>query len=53
VKAMVLAMAARVGESAFGHAWRKTGEVLDVLIPIALTAALAVGAASILFGFAH
>ena len=53
MKAMVLAMAARVGESTFGRAWRKTGEVLDCVIPIALTVTLAIGAASILFGFVH
>jgi len=49
--AMVSAAAARVGESAFGRAWRKTGDVLDCAIPIVVTAALAIGAAAILFGF--
>ncbi len=53
MKALVIAMAARVGESAVGRGWNKAGEVLDVVIPIAVTAALAVGAGAILFGFAH
>jgi hypothetical protein len=51
--AVVSAVAARVGESAFGRAWRKTAEVLDMVIPIVLTAVLVIAAASILFGFAQ
>ncbi len=50
MKAMVLAAAARVGDSAFGRGWNRAGEILDVVIPLALTAVLVLGAASILFG---
>jgi hypothetical protein len=49
--AMVSAAAARVGESAFGRAWRKTADVLDCVIPIALAAVLAAGMALVLFDF--
>jgi hypothetical protein len=49
--ALALAMAARVSDSAFGQAWRKTGEALDIAIPLVLAAALVAGAASVLFGF--
>jgi hypothetical protein len=53
MKALVTAMAVRVSDSAVGRGWNKAGEVLDAVIPIALTAALAIGAAAILFGFAR
>ena len=53
MKAMVLAAAARVGDSAFGRGWSRAGELLDVAIPLALTAVLVLGAAAILFGFAQ
>ncbi len=36
MKAMVLAMAASVGESAFAQWWRKAGEMIDVVIPLVL-----------------
>lgn len=49
--AMVSAVATRVGESAFGHAWRKTGEVLDCVIPVALLIVIAGAVAALTFGF--
>ena len=49
--AMVSAVAARVGESAFGHAWRKTGEALDCVIPVALLIVIVAAVAALLFGF--
>jgi hypothetical protein len=51
MKALAIAMALRVSESAVGRGWNRAGEILDVVIPLLLTAALAIGAASILFGF--
>jgi hypothetical protein len=49
--AIVSAMATSVGESSFGQWCGKARDVIDCAIPIALTMALAVGAASIIFGF--
>jgi hypothetical protein len=51
--AAVSAMVARVGESAFSRACRKTGDVLDCAIPIALVVALAIGSGWIAIGFVH
>ena len=53
MKALAIAMAARVGDSAVGEAWRKTGDMLDIVIPLVLAATLVVGTASVLFGFVH
>lgn len=51
MKAMVLAMAARVGDSAFGRSWSKAGDVLDKVIPVALLILIVVVAGAIMFGF--
>ena len=51
--AMVSAIAARLGESAFAQWWHKAGAVLDCVIPIALTAILAAGTGVVLFGLPH
>ena len=51
--AVVSAMAARVGDSVIARWWRKAGDVLDCVIPIALAATLAIGWGSVLFGYAH
>jgi len=51
MKALAIAMATRVSDSAFGQAWRKAGDALDIAIPLVLAAALVVGVASVLFGF--
>jgi hypothetical protein len=48
--AAVSAMAARAGESSFGQWCGKVRDVIDCAIPITLTIALAVSAASIIFG---
>ena len=53
MKALMIEMAGRVSDSAVGRGWNKAGEILDIVIPLVLTAALAIGAASILFGFAR
>jgi hypothetical protein len=49
--AAVSAMAVRVGESSFGQWCGKVADVIDCVIPIALTLALAIGSGAILFGF--
>jgi hypothetical protein len=49
----VSGMAARAGESSFGQWCAKAGAVLDCVIPIALVIAIAIGSASIAFGFVH
>jgi hypothetical protein len=49
--AVVSAAAARVGDSAFGRWFGRVAYVIDCAIPIALVFALAVGSASIAFGF--
>ena len=53
MKAMVLAFAANVSESAFGRLWSKVAEVLDMAIPIALFALIVVGSGAVIFGFVH
>jgi hypothetical protein len=49
--AAVSAMAVSVGESSFGQWCGKIAVVIDCVIPIALTVALAIGFGAILFGF--
>ena len=51
--AVVSAMAARVGESAFADWWRKVGDVLDCVIPIVLAVTVTVGGGAVLFGYVH
>ena len=53
MKAMVLAMAASVSESAFARWWRKAGRVLDVVIPIVLLITIVAAVGAIVFGFAQ
>ena len=51
MKAMVLAMAASVGESAFAQWWHKAGEIIDIVIPIVLvTTIVAIAGGAIIFG---
>jgi len=50
MKAMVLAMAASVGESAFGQGWRKAGKIIDVVIPIVLFTIIVMTAGALIFG---
>jgi hypothetical protein len=49
--AMVSAVAARVGESAFARWWRKAGVMLDRAIPIALVVGIVVALGSIWLGY--
>jgi hypothetical protein len=49
--ATVSALAVRTGESSFGQWCGKVRAVIDCVIPIALTIALAVGSGAIIFGF--
>jgi hypothetical protein len=51
MKAMVLAMAARVGESEFARWWRAVGAVLDCVIPLVLLIMIVASLASIWFGY--
>ena len=53
MKAMVLALAASVGESAFAGRWRQVGAALDLVIPIALFVTVVMAGAAVLFGFAR
>jgi hypothetical protein len=53
MKAMVLALAASVSESAFGQLWRQVGAVLDVVIPIAMFIMVVIGGSAVFFGFLH
>ena len=48
--AAISAMTADVGESSFGQWCGKASAVIDCVIPIALTIALAVGSGAIFFG---
>lgn len=49
--AVVSALAARVGESEFARWWRMAGDVLDCVIPIVLSVAIAVALGSIWLGY--
>jgi hypothetical protein len=49
--AAVSAMAVAIGESSFGQWCGKVSAVIDCVIPIALTIALAIGSGAIIFGF--
>jgi hypothetical protein len=51
--AAISAMALRIRIGPFGRGWMAVADFLDCAIPIALTAALAAGAASIFFGLVH
>lgn len=53
MKAMVLALAASVGESVAGQWWRQAGEVLDIVIPIALFITVVVGGCAVFFNLVH
>ena len=53
MKAMVLAMAAGISESAFARWWWKAGDVLDVVIPVALLVAIVIAVGAVIFGFVH
>lgn len=53
MKAMVLAVAASVGESAFARWWWKAGDVLDVVIPVTLLVAIVAALSAIFFGLAQ
>lgn len=53
MKAVVLALAASVSESAFGDLWRKVGALLDIVIPIVLFFLLVLAAGAAIFGFVH
>jgi hypothetical protein len=53
MKAMVLALAASVGESAFAVRWRQVGAVLDLVIPIVLFITVVAAGATVLFGLAQ
>ena len=53
MKAVVLALATSVGESAFAGWWRKAGVLLDVVIPLVLVAVLAIASGAIILGFAN
>ena len=51
MKAMVLAMALRVGESNFARWYRKAGDALDYAIPMVLFVAIVVTLGSIALGY--
>jgi hypothetical protein len=51
MKAMVLAMAARVGESEFARWWRAAAAVLDCVIPLVLLIMIVASLGSIWFGY--
>ena len=53
MKAMVVAFAARVNESAFGRLLWQAGDLLDVVIPIALFVAIVAGAGAVVLGLVH
>ena len=53
MKAMVLALAASVGESAFAQWWRQDRCVLDVVIPIVLFITVVTAGGAVLFGLAQ
>ena len=50
MKAMVLALAAGVSESAFAQWWWKIGDVLDVAIPVVLFITVVTAGGAVLFG---
>jgi hypothetical protein len=50
MKAMVQILAASVGESGFGRLWSKAGDLLDVVIPIAVFLAVVIGGSAVVFG---
>ena len=50
MKAIVLAMAASVGESAFAQWWRKAGGIIDVVIPLVLVTTIVVAVGAVVFG---
>ncbi len=49
MKAMVLALAASVGESAFARWWWKAGAVLDCMVPILLLITIVVALGVVVF----
>jgi len=51
MKAMVLAMAVRVGESAFADGCRKVGDAIDYVIPIVLFVFVVASLGSIALGY--
>jgi len=51
MKAMVAAMALRVGESGVGRCYGMIGDALDYLIPIVLFAVIVGSLGAIAFGF--
>ena len=50
MKAMVLALATRVGESEVGRWWGIVGDALDYAIPVVLFAVIVVSLGAIAFG---
>ncbi len=53
MKAMVLALAASVGESGFGRLWSKAGDLLDVVIPVAIFVVIVTGMGAVVFGLVN
>ena len=53
MKAMVLALATSVSESAFGQMWRQAGTFLDIVIPLILFAIILVSGIAVFFDFVH
>lgn len=50
MKAMVQAFAAGVSESGVGRLWSKAGDLLDIVIPIAVFLAVVIGGGVVVLG---
>lgn len=50
MKAAMIVATARVADSGFGRSWTALGGFLDCAIPLALTAVIVIGTATVAFG---